>query len=242
MDSMHKPSTARPLTDTVRHAGPPLVIPAGAFMALFVASLAAGTILSGGAAFPMPFAADGTRYFVDHAGAVRVAAFLQFGAAIPLGIFTATLVSRLRFLGVDAAGVTIALFGGLAASFFLACSALFQWVLASPGVADVTANARLLQLLAFATGGPGHVVPLGLLLAGTSIAGGLTRRLPRWLMWFGVVLAIVAELSTLTLISERAAVFLPLARFPAFIWILCVAFALPSRRESSGRTSLGGGV
>ena len=239
---MPKTQTARPLTDTVRHAGPPLAIPAGAFVALFVSSLAAGAILSDGAPYPMPFAADGTRYFAEHAGAVRVAAFLQFGAAVPLGIFTATLVSRLRFLGIDAAGVTIALFGGLAASCFLACSALFQWVLASPGVADVTTDARMLQLLAFATGGPGHVVPLGLLLAGTSIAGGLTRRLPRWLMWFGVVLATVAELSTLTLISDRAALFLPLARFPAFIWILCVAFALPSRRESIRDASRGGAV
>jgi hypothetical protein len=65
---------------------------------------------------------------------------------------------------------------------------LIQWVLASPGVADVSTNTRLLQLLAFATGGPGHVVPLGLLLAGASLSGGLTRMLPRWVMWFGLVL------------------------------------------------------
>ena len=107
-------------------------------------------------------------------------------------------------------------------------------MLASPGVAEVAANARILQLLAFATGGPGHVAPLGLLLAGVSIAGGVTRRLPRWVMWFGVVLAVFAELSTLTLIFEQAAVFLPLARFPAFIWMLCVAVTMPSRKPASG--------
>lgn len=223
---------SRSTSETIRHAGPPLVVPAVVFTALFLISLVAGAMLSGGAPFPMPFGAtpESLRYFADHATAVRVAAFLQFGAAIPLGIFTATAVSRLRFLGVDAAGVTIALFGGLGASFFLATSALVGWVLASPGVADVTASARVLQLLAFATGGPGHVVPLGLLLAGVSLAGGLKRLLPRGLMWFGLVLAAIAELSTLTLIVEPAAFLLPIARFPAFVWIIWVGLTLPTRR------------
>jgi hypothetical protein len=229
-------STTAAASAMVRHAGPPLVLPGALFMLLFVASLVAGTLLTDGAPYPNPFGTDGLRYFADHAAAVRVVAFLQFGAAIPLGIFTATVVSRFRFLGIDVAGVTIALFGGLAASFFLASSALTQWVLASPGVAQVAADARLLQLLTFATGGPGHVVPLGLLMAGVSIAGGVTRVLPRWVMWFGVVLAVFAELSTLTLMVERAAFLLPLARFPAFVWILCVASTLPSRRPA-GSTS-----
>jgi hypothetical protein len=201
-------------------------------MGLFVGSLVAWTVMTGGAPYPRPFGGSGdVRSFVEHALAVRVMAFLQFGAAIPLGIFTATLASRFRFLGVEVAGVSIALFGGLAAAVFIAASGLIQWVLSSPGVAEGAADARLLQLLAFATGGPGHVVPLGLLLAGASITGGVTRLLPRWLMWFGIVLAAFAELSTLTLILEPAAFLLPLARFPAFIWILCVAVMLPSRRS-----------
>jgi len=204
------------------------------FTGLFLGSLVIGALLTGGTPPPIPFdATDASlRYFVDHATAVRVAAFLQFGSAIPLGIFTATVVSRFQFLGVNVAGITIALFGGLAASFFLAASALTLWVLSSPGVAELASNARVLQLLAFATGGPGHVVTLGLLLAGISIAGGVTRKLPRWVMWFGVVVATIAELSTLTLISEAAAVLLPLARFPAFVWMIGVAFTLPSRRHA----------
>jgi len=204
------------------------------FTGLFLGSLVIGALLTGGTPPPIPFdATDASlRYFVDHATAVRVAAFLQFGSAIPLGIFTATVVSRFQFLGVNVAGITIALFGGLAASFFLAASALTLWVLSSPGVAELASNARVLHLLAFATGGPGHVVTLGLLLAGISIAGGVTRKLPPWVMWFGVVVATIAELSTLTLISDAAAVLLPLARFPAFVWMICVAFTLPSRRHA----------
>jgi len=218
----------------LRHAGPPLPVPGVVFLALFAGSLVLGAILTGGTPPPIPFGATDAslRYFVDHATAVRVAAFLQFGAAVPLAIFTAAVVSRLHFLRVHAAGVTIALVGGLAASILLAISGLLEWVLSSPGVADVTANARVLQLLVFATGGPGHVVSLGLLLAGVSIAGGLTRRLPRWVMWFGIVLAVFAELSSLTLLTEYAALFIPLARFPAFIWILCVAFTLPAEIQA----------
>lgn len=107
-----------------------------------------------------------------------------------------------------------------------------EWVLSSPGVAEVTANARVLQLLVFATGGPGHVASLGLLLAGVSLAGGLTRKLPRWVMWFGLVLAVFAELSSLTLLTPYAAVFIPLARFPAFVWILSVAWTLSDKIQA----------
>ena len=46
-------------------------------------------------------------YFQLHSRAVLLGAFFQFGAAVPLGIFTATIVSRLRFLGVKAAGAEL---------------------------------------------------------------------------------------------------------------------------------------
>src|SRR5713226_9590924 len=48
-------------------------------------------------------------YFQTHALPVLMCAFLQFGATIALGIFTASVVSRLHFLGVRAAGPYIAL-------------------------------------------------------------------------------------------------------------------------------------
>jgi len=100
--------------------------------------------------------------------------------------------------------VFIALFGGLAASFFLALSALTQWVLAQAGVAGSAGATRVLHWFAFATGGPGHVVPLGLLLAGISVTAGLTRRLPRWMMIFGLVVAAIAELSSFALVVPAA--------------------------------------
>src|SRR5215510_5899366 len=92
-------STSAP---AIRHAGPPLTIPAFVCTGLFLGSLVIGALMTGGTPPPIPFHAtdESLRYFVDYSTAVRIAAFLQFGAAIPLGIFTATVVSRFQFLGV----------------------------------------------------------------------------------------------------------------------------------------------
>jgi hypothetical protein len=90
---------------------------------------------------------------------------------------------------------------------------------------------RVLHVLAFATGGPGFAVTFGLLVLGVSLAGGLTRRLPGWLMWFGLALGVVAELSSLSLLSNTAAVLLPLTRFPGLIWLVSVAVCLPAAGE-----------
>jgi hypothetical protein len=83
------------------HRGPLLVLVGTVFVLLFAASLATGTAMAGGEHFPSPFQPSdrSVAYFAVHPAAVRGGAFLQFGAAIPVGIFTATAVSRLRFHG-----------------------------------------------------------------------------------------------------------------------------------------------
>jgi hypothetical protein len=214
-----------------RHRGPSLLAVAIVFTTLFVGSLIISTAMAGGMHFPSPFQPEALSdaYFSQHADAVRVGAFLQFGSAIPLGIFTATAVSRLRFLGVNVAGGFIALFGGSAASLFLASSALVQWVLSHVGSGSSDAT-HALHLLAFATGGVGYVAPAGLLVAGISVSGGLSKLLPKWLMWFGLGVAAVAEASTLSLLVASAVYLLPLARFPAFAWMICAGALLPKTR------------
>jgi Transposase IS66 family len=52
-------------------------------------------------------------FFVARPTAVLACAFLQFGSAIVLGLFTVSIFSQLKYLGVKAAGTGIALFGGL---------------------------------------------------------------------------------------------------------------------------------
>jgi hypothetical protein len=137
--------------------------------------------------------------------------FFLFGSSIPLGLYTATVVSRLNYLEIRAAGVTIALYGGLGASYFLAFAGLMQWVLSHPELATSTEVIRALQDVAFITGGPAHTTLLGLLLAGVAIPSLFMGLLPRWLSIFGLVLAVFGELSSLSLKLPQAMIFIPLA-------------------------------
>ena len=212
---------------------------ASVYAGLFLASLATAGILSSGGHVPSPFdpPLDSFEFFFLHSRALRWSAFLQLGAAVPLGLFAATASSRLRFLGIQAAGTTIALFGGIGAAILLALSAAVQWALAWPDVIVSPATVRSLHLLAFATGGPAHVMLLGILLAGLAVTAGIARLLPRWMMVSGLVLAVVAELSWLSLVVPAASVLLPLARFPAFAWLIVAGALLPRRRVAAPEPS-----
>lgn len=166
-------------------------------------------------------------YFQTHSHAVLMCAFLQFGAAIPLGIFTATMVSRLRFLGVRAAGADIAFFGGIMTAVNIAISALLLWVMAYPGIADESAVVRGLYYVVFAIGGVGFSVPMGLLIAGLTIPALVMKLLPNWLIIFGIALGAISELSALSLIIPQALFLIQLTRFPSFIWLIFAGFKLP---------------
>ncbi|MBU8895476.1 hypothetical protein DRW03_14340 [Corallococcus sp. H22C18031201] len=219
----------------VKHPGPPLVMVGSIFAALFVASLGLSLAIAKGTPFPSPFQLEelSLAYFTANGVAVRTSAFLQFCASVPLGIFTATVVSRLRFLGVNVAGTTIALYGGFLASFWMGASALAQWVLSEPGIAASPAVVRAFHVLAFLTGGPGYAVGIGLLIAGVAVSAGLHGLLSRTLMVMGLVVASLAELSALSLVLPAAAYLLPLARFPAFVWLIRTGSALPKGRAVS---------
>lgn len=212
--------------------GPPLLLVAGVMIGLFVVSLVAGAVLSQGAT-PSPYqpTADRLAYFARNADAVRATAVLQFAAAVPLLILAAAVYARLHHLGVRVAGADIALAGGSVASVMLMVSALLQWALARPGVTASGPLVLTMQDLSFLTGGAGHVVPLGLLVAGTAVPALLLRLLPRPLAVIGVVLAALAELSTLSLVWPALSVLLPLARFPILIWLLLAAWKLPRHRQ-----------
>jgi hypothetical protein len=140
------------------------------------------------------------------------------------------IVSRLLFHRITAAGVYIALFGGIAAAVLLAISALATWILSQPGVATDTGAMRVASLLAFSAGGFGHTAALGLLLAGVSVPSLASGLLPRWVCWFGLLLAGIAELSLVSMLIPAASLLLPLARFPALIWLIAAGMAMPRSR------------
>jgi hypothetical protein len=214
-------------TDTlpkVHHSGPPLLLPAVVYTVLVVA----GAVI-GGSTFTAPHDAahQGAAYVASIESKLRWGPFFEFGSSIPLLIFVATTVSRLRFLRVRAAGEVMALCGGIAAAAMLMLSSLSAWSITRPGVGDTDSVVRALQALSFAGGGPGFVVPLGIFIAGVSVTAGLYRFIPRWLMILGLVVAVACELASITLIVYNAAYLIPVGRFLGIAWMIAVAITLP---------------
>ena len=211
-------------------AGPPLPPIAIATIALFMASLVLPTVLAGGSTYPSPYsdAATIVDYFRANTFPVLLIALLQFAASLPLAIYAATVSVRLNRLGVRAPGATIALVGGMLASASMALSAPLTWTLTRPEILEHTELIRLMHDLAFITGGPGFIVPSGLLIAGIAVPGLITRLLPRWLAWAGLIIAGLALLATLTVALPELSILLPIVRFPSLAWIVLTAFLLPT--------------
>jgi hypothetical protein len=214
-----------------RHQSPPLGILAVVYTVLFCAGLYPVTYFGGKPTFPLPWASAPVieAFFEQRHAAALLCAFLHFGASIPLGIFAAAAVSRLKFFGVRTAGADIALFGGFATAVLMMASSAILWTMTIPGVVQDAALARALHFLDFALGGPGYSVPLGLFMAGISVPLLFRRLTPRWIPILGLVLAAFGELSWLTIEFHIALLLIPLTRFPGFVWMIAVGFALPVR-------------
>jgi hypothetical protein len=226
-------------TTTSRHRGPHLGALAIVYVVLFNAGLYPVTILADKVHFPGPWepASVIASYFQTHPWPVLICAFLQFGATIPLGIFTATVVSRLHFLGARAAGPYIALFGGFATVLHgMAASSLLQ-VMVHPGIAHDPTLLTALYYLSYAFGGPGFSVPMGLLLAGVSVPAAFMKLLPKWVVGLGLVLAVCGELSWFNLILPQTLFLIPLTRFPSFIWLIATGFTLPKSATRKSQSS-----
>lgn len=215
-----------------RPDGPPLGPVASVTLGLTLIAVLLPIAIAG-RSYPSPFesGAQITGYFSDHPFAAVITALFTFGSAIPLAITAASASVRLNRLGVRVPGPTIALAGGLLASASLAASGLVSWVLSRPEITDA-GIVRALHDLAFALGGPGFVVPLGLLLAGIAVPAVLVGLVPRWLAWVGLVLAAVCEVATLTVLWDGFTPLLPIGRFLGLAWLVAVGFLLPrDRRE-----------
>ena len=215
-------------------AGPPLPLLAIVSTALLIGGLIISTALAG-ETFPSPFAATETvqAYVGDNAGALRVTAFFSFASSVPLAIYAATASARLHNLGIRNPGASIALVGGVLAAGSLALSGMASWVLGRAGMPGDPVVVQALHALAFVSGGPGHVVGLGLLVAGMAVPGLLAGLLPRPLALVGLVLAGVAELSSLALLIDGAMYLLPVARFGGLAWLIIAAVLLPARRPAA---------
>jgi hypothetical protein len=218
---------------SVRFRGPHLGILAVIYTVLFIFGLSfVITFTPGAPHYPNPYdpAEAITAYFREHPHDALMCTFFQFLSAIPLGIFTVTAWTRLRWLGVMAVGPSIGLLGGLlvCVSFFVGC--MISWTMVFPGVAADAGALRALYYIGFGIGGVGFSVPMGLLIAGIAVPAGFARLLPRWMVVFGVVLGVIGETSCLALLSPAATPLIPLTRFPGFIWLIIAGFMLAKQR------------
>ena len=212
--------------------GPSLILLAIVHILVFVAGLVAAAALRHGASFVTPFApAEQVRlFFAQSPTAVRVSNFFLFASAVPFGIFAVTTVSRLRFMGVRAAGTNITLLGGLTATMALILSGITGWVLSVPEVSASAQLAKAIFFLCFLLGGAVYSVGFGLLAAGVSVTSYFMRLIPRWMVVLGMLLAITGELSSLSLIAYPANFFIPITRYLGLIWMVSIALALTKNR------------
>ena len=211
-----------------QQGGPPLVVLAAISLALLLGGLGIGVVLGG--VPPMPFAPSVKEFIAEHPVAVQATAVGVFASSVPLAIYAATASARLRQLGVTAPGATIALAGGILAAGALGLGGLSLWTLSRPEVTSDEPLVRAIYFLVFLTGGPWHVVGLGLLLAGIAVPGLVLGLLPRPVAWIGLVIAAIAEVTTLVLIWPGLDVLLPIARLSGLVWLIVAGAQLPLRR------------
>lgn len=217
------------------HKGPHPGMLAVLYTVLFCVGLYPVTMLYKLPYWPGPWEQASTilSYFQGYGGRALFCIVLQFGAMVCLGLFTATVVSRLHFLGARAAGTYIVLFGGFLVVADSFAGTMAMWAMMKPPVIGNSAAAMALYYLGFGLGGPGFSVPMGLLMAGVSVTAAFMKLLPKWVIVLGLVLAVAGELSSLTLAFPRLLFLIPLVRFPGFIWLIAVGFMLPKSRRPS---------
>jgi hypothetical protein len=237
MESTMTELSAHRTRTSTRSGGPNPGILAAVSLGLTLGGLISSLTLTGGQAVVSPFSPAGqvAEYFHGNADAVRLASVFQFGSAIPLGIFTATVYARQLRLGVRVPGPVIAFFGGMTASAFLLLSSLLVWVLSRPEITTAQTLTHALSYLAFVTGGVAYVVGMGLLVAGIAVPGLILHFVPRWLAWTGLVIAGLSELSFLTMAVEPLQFLLPIGRFGGLLWLVAAGFLLPRTRAGANR-------
>ena len=125
----------------------------------------------------------------------------------------------------------IGLAGGILAAASLAISGLVTWVAADTAHIVSPALAKVLSDLSFAAGAAGFVVPFALLIAGVAVPSLILRLTPRPLAWFGLVVAAIGMVSTLTLLTSALDFTLPIGRFGGLIFIVAASVLLPTSRH-----------
>jgi hypothetical protein len=193
---------------------------------LLFGGVAVGVALGG--VLPLPYGPMGAvvAYVRAKPVALQVISTAVFASSVPLAMYAAIAAARLRQLGVARPAAAIALTGGTLAAGALGLTALLGWTLSRPEISADAALVRAIYFLAFLIGGPGHLVALGLLVAGMAVPGRARRLLPRPLGWTGLLVAALAEVTVLVLACPELGVILPIARVAALVWLVAAGLQL----------------
>lgn len=213
---------------SLQFAGPPLIAPAVAYVALAIAGVVVPPLMAGEAAYSSD--AHLLSFYRNHGAAAHASAFFTLASAVPLVIWAAVASARLRALGFDVPGRMIALVGGTVAAGLLAVSGAVPLALAQPHAADSLPVLKAMSGLGFAAGGPGFVSFSALLLLGVSIPTLLGRLVPVWISWFGLAIAGISTIATLAVAFAGLDFLLPIGRFGSMIWLIAIAVTLPTGR------------
>jgi hypothetical protein len=231
MSSHTIPDAGHPARSGGPHPGVLAIVSLG----IFLTGLITSAILTGGQTYVSPFAPEEqvAVFFQQNVPATRLAGMLQFGSAVPLGIYAATVYARQLRLGVRVPGPAIGFFGGVSAAIFVMLSGCVTWLLSRPEITTDGTLTHALSFLAFITGGVGFVVGIGLLVAGIAVPSLILRFMPRWLAWTGLVIAALSELSFLSMAIEPLQFLLPIGRFGGLLWLVAAGFLLPRTRAAA---------
>jgi hypothetical protein len=210
-----------------RPTGSPLALLAALCLGLLFGGIAVGVAVGG--VMPLPYgpAAAVTGYVRAQPVAVQVIAAATFASSVPLALFAATAGARLRRLGVAGSTAAIASTGGILAAGSLGLTGLLAWPLARSEVAADAALVRALYFLVFLVGGPGHLVALGLLVAGIAVASLAAGLMPRPVPWIGLAIAALGESAAVVLVWPQCGPLLPIARVSALVWLVVAGALLP---------------
>jgi hypothetical protein len=74
-----------------------------------------------------------------------------------------------------------------------------------------------------------------------AVPGLIVGLIPRPVAWAGLVIAGIAELTTLVLIWPGLSPLLPVARFTGLVWLIVAGVLLPLRRRNRQEARVGGG-
>jgi hypothetical protein len=191
--------------------------------------------------YPSPFGAplgpqtDVARFFIEARPQVELMSFVYSIAAIFLVCFVADVASRVWARdGVASPWGSLAMAGGVLAAGFWLLTAMLLWVLARPWTPEQPNLLRALHDLTYLTGGPAHVLTLGLFAAAGAVglprADGATGAL----RWIGLAGAAVSLLSVAALLLDPATLLLPAGRGLVLISIAGVSIWLTWSARRAG--------